>query len=256
MRHMPTFDQNIEQPGMSQIVIPGGTFTFSAARPETLGAAEYTLSGVVTDVTGSLYGKEGIMQQMLVDIVDACKKHPRADNLLLRNTLFSTQFGGTNINEIHGWSPLSQIDISTFPDLHCDGMTNVIDASYEMIMSVVEYAKVLAQNDFDVNGIVFVQTDGMDNRSQRKMKDVVAAVESARRSEYLESMLILLIGVNSEDCKDWLEEFNSQCKFDDYNTIEDLDAQSAASFAGWVSSMTTSQSQSLGTGGPSQVLQF
>ena len=67
-------------------------FGFSGVRTEHLGATEYTLVTIAIDVTGSVGGFEAELLRCLKTAVDACKKSPRSDNLLLRVILFSTVF--------------------------------------------------------------------------------------------------------------------------------------------------------------------
>ncbi len=237
---------------MQQHTIEGGTFQFSAVRPEDLGAAEYTLVSIVTDRSGSVDGFEKTLRQAVVDAVNACGRSPRSDNLLVRCVKFND-----SLDEVHGFKTLRQIDpAKTYKTMRCSGSTALYDAVIEAILATNQYAKDLTDNDFDVNGIVFVITDGMDNTSRRDRNDVAEAIRRVKRDEYLESLLVILIGVNADQCSDWLDEFHREAGLAQYVDIRDFDATKGAKLAEFISKSTSMQSQSLGTGGPSQILTF
>lgn len=238
--------------GMEFHAIDGGTFQFSAVRPEELGAAEYTLVTIVTDTTGSVSGFEQELRSAVIDAVRACGRSPRADNLLVRFVSFNT-----DVQEGHGFKTLRQINPQQdYAPFQCDGMTALYDATKEAVSATDVYAKILTDNDFDVNGIVFIITDGMDNRSRYDRADVGAAIQKVKRDEYLESLLVILIGVNADECSDWLDEFHKEAGLSQYVDIREFDATQGAKLAEFISKSTSAQSQSLGTGGPSETLTF
>jgi len=248
---MPVFEPTDEQ-NMQFHALDGGAFQFSAVRPEDLGAAEYTLVTIVTDTTGSVAGFENTLRNAVIDAVHACGKSPRADNLLVRFVTFSTE-----LHEVHGFKTLRQIDPhQDYQPLQCGGMTALYDASKEAISATDAYAKILTENDFDVNGIVFIITDGMDNRSRYGRTDIANVIQKVKRDESLESLLAILIGVNAEDCSDWLDEFHKEAGLSQYVDIREFDAAKGAKLAEFISKSTSAQSQSLGTGGPSEILTF
>ena len=76
---------------MNTISVPGGGgFQFSAIRPENLGASEYTLVSIVCDISGSVDSYKDELLKCIKTIVEACKKSPRAENLLIRLLLFNS----------------------------------------------------------------------------------------------------------------------------------------------------------------------
>ena len=250
---MPVFGTTSDQNnGMQFHALDGGAFQFSGVRPENLGAAEYTLVTIVTDTTGSVAGFEQTLRNAVIDAVRACNKSPRADNLLVRFVTFSTE-----VNEVHGFKTLRQIDPQRdYQPFRCDGMTALYNATREAISATDTYAKVLTDNDFDVNGIVFIITDGMDNHSKYGRTDIAEAIKRVKRNEYLESLLVILIGVNATDCASWLDEFHKEAGLSQYVDIRQFDATKGAKLAEFISKSTSMQSQSLGTGGPSEILKF
>ena len=66
-----------------------GGFQFSAAKISTLGATEYTLATVVLDGSGSTRPFWDRIVAALKETVRACRRSPRADNLMLRVVIFS-----------------------------------------------------------------------------------------------------------------------------------------------------------------------
>lgn len=232
--------------------LDGGAFQFSAVRPEELGAAEYTLVTIVTDVTGSVAGFEQPLRNAVIDAVRACEKSPRADNLLVRFVIFNT-----TIQEVHGFKTLRQINPTRdYQPFRCDGSTALYDATREAILATNAYARVLTENDFDVNGIIFVVTDGMDNQSRSKRGDVAKAIQKVKQDEYLESLIVILIGVNASQCSRELDQFHKDAGLSQYVDITAFDASRGAKLAEFISKSTSAQSQSLGTGGPSDILKF
>jgi uncharacterized protein YegL len=197
-------------------------------------------------------GFENVLRNAVIDAVQACGKSPRADNLLVRFVTFNT-----DLNEVHGFKTLRQIaPQQDYEPFQCDGMTALYDATKEAISATDAYAKILTDNDFDVNGIIFVITDGMDNRSRYGRTDVAKAIRKVKRDEYLESLLVILIGVNADDCSDWLDDFHHEAGLSQYVDIREFDATKGAKLAEFISKSTSAQSQSLGTGGSSEILTF
>ena len=238
---------------MQDVQFDGGAFTFSAVRPDSLGATEYTLVSIVVDRSGSVWDFENQLMQGLRDAVKACEKSPRADNLLVRYTNFNHA-----LREVHGFETLRTIDPSKYKGLNPYGTTALYDATYDAVKATVEYGKILAGNDFDVNAIVFVLTDGMDNNSSKRMEDVKRAIEEALKAEQLESIITILIGVNQGDrsVEQYLKSFKDTVGFTQYVPIDSFDDKQGAKLAAFISKSTSSQAGAMGTGGPSKTLAF
>lgn len=239
---------------MQQSTIDGlAAFTFSGTRIDSLGATEYTLVTIAIDVTGSVNGLEHEIRNSLIAIVDSCQKSPRANNLLLRVILFSSSLNG-GIEEIHGFKPLAEIDSSSYPWLTPSGMTPLFDATYSAIGSVVSYGKQLMDDDYLANGIVFVITDGMDNTSVIGKQQIKAIAEKAITDESIESLISILIGLNTASCSQYLDAFRQEAGLTQYLDVGEATPGKLAKLAEFVSQSISSQSQSLGTGGPSQAI--
>lgn len=226
-------------------------FKFSGTRIENLGATEYTLVTIAVDVTGSVHHFKDELRKALIAAVKSCKRSPRSDNLLVRVILFSTQYDN-GIEELHGFKPLSEINPEDYPQLQPGGMTPLCDAAFSSVGAVNTYAKQLMDDDFLTNGIVFLITDGYDNASSTSLRMVAEEIEKGVRNEEIESLLTILIGINATDYQDELNVFQGEAGIDQYIDAGDATEGNLAKLADFVSQSISSQSQALGTGGPSQ----
>ncbi len=244
---------------MLSVAIPGvSNLRFSAVRPESLQASEYTLVTIVVDLSSSVASFIDPIKAAIASVVDACKRHARAENLLLRVVRFNS-----DVAEVHGFKPLADIDAAGYAALTASGMTALFDAGYDAIGATEKYAQVLDAQDYDVNAAVYILTDGMDNRSSLSPKDIAGRVRNIRQDESLESILTILVGINTHVSGDvggplsqYLEQFRQRANIDQYVDIQDASPSSLSKLAGFVSRSISSQSQALGTGSPSQLLNF
>lgn len=240
---------------MQVVAIPGGgNFQFSAIRPENLGATEYTLVTVVVDVTGSVHSFKKDLLECLKSIIKACRKSPRAENLLVRLVTFNS---GIGVKEDHGFKPLSLIDETKYTAFDPDGMTNLFDAVYESIGATLTYSKSLMDQDFNVNGAIYIITDGDNNQSrfatQPKIKKLLVDLKN---QEVIESLITVLVGINAQQFNATLALFQTNAGLTQFVDAGDATPQKLAKLAAFVSKSISSQSQALGSGGPSQQLQF
>ena len=240
------------------INIPGpGNFQFSAVRIEDLGATEYTLVTIVVDISGSVIGFADELLNCIKSIVGACQKSPRAENLLIRLLTFNN-----DVYEIHGFKNLGDIVVDDYEELRPDYMTALFDATYDGVGATLEYAKQLVDQDFDCNGAVYIITDGMDNRSKMTPTSIKEKIDDAIRKEEIESIITILVGLHdpsarwSRDVKDSLERFHQEANLTQFLDVGEATPQKLAKLAGFVSESVSSQSQALGTGAPSQTLNF
>ena len=232
---------------------PGGSFQFSGARIQDLGATEYTLVTLIVDVTGSVSAYESELRQALKIAVKACSKSPRADNLLVRLVTFNN-----NMTEVFGFKPLTSIDADNDfnTPFRCNGMTALYDATHNVVAATSIYGKQLTDSDFTVNGIAFVITDGEDNASVMTPRSIRDSIDAVVRDEIMESLMVILVGINDSRCAQYLNKFQQEAGLTQYVSAGSFDVSSAAKLAEFVSRSITSQSQALGTGGPSQSLNF
>ena len=227
----------------------GKTFNFSSTNINDLGADSYTLVTIAVDTSGSTSCFIDKMEKLLKEIVRACSLDPRADNLMIRIVTFDSQ-----VSELHGFKLLSSINQDDYQgSLRSGGMTALNDASVNSIEGINKYGRDLLEKEFGVNGFFICITDGQDNQSALPASRVASSLKESVSGENLESMLSILIELgNSTE----LDRFYNEVGFDQHVKIEDVTESSFAKLAGFISKSISSQSQHLGTGGPSKPLTF
>lgn len=236
---------------MDNLPVPGSSFQYSAVRIEDLGASEYTLVTVAIDLSGSVGGFRAELIATMKEIVRACQRSPRAENLMIRVVGFNDYN-----SEIHGFKLLGTLTGDEYNNLSTGGCTALYDAAYDAVAAAAGYAKNLVAQDFNTNGIVFVITDGCDNRSKMSPYQIANAKKKALLNEEIESLVTVLIGVNIQEqtVRKGLLQFEIDGEFDQFVELSDASAATLAKLGGFVSRSISSQSQALGTGGPSQPL--
>lgn len=228
-------------------------FGFTAVKPgdDSLGASEYTIVGIATDVSGSVALFKNDLEKAFRDIIGSCRKNPRAENLLVRATTFND-----SLAELNGFQTLDTIDESKV-SFNPGGGTALFDSTLEGVEAIAAYGQSLADMDYLVNGVLFVVTDGDDNSSRvanpSKLKATIAKIKQA---EKLESIKVILIGVGDQNSniKNYLDTFHKDAGIDQFVWVGNADAKALAKLADFVSRSISSSSQALGTGGPSQNL--
>jgi len=234
--------------------LAGSPYGYSGTRIDALGATEYTLVGIAADQSGSVAGFRREIEACLKAIAASCSTSPRADNLMLRCTAFDSR-----LHEIHGFRPLSACPPGDYDGaIDAGGTTALYDASHNAIAAVVSYGEALTAKGFEVNGVIFVITDGGDNASTLTAKHVADAVSDAMKSEALHAVLTVLVGVDvaNRDCSQALMAFSASAGFDQYIEIGRADAQSLAGLAAFASRSISMVSTALGTGAPIRSLSF
>jgi uncharacterized protein YegL len=226
-------------------------FNFSGIKPEQLSATEYTLATIVMDTSGSVMGFEQQLTDCAKAAMDACRRSPRADNLMLRFVTFNT-----NIKEQHGFLPLKDVPLTAYGLPACGGGTALYDAMYSSVEASNQYAKVLSDQEFGVNAIVFVITDGDEYDSKTTASIVKKAISEGVEAEYLESLATVLIGVNATTLANKLDAIKTACGLSQFVDAGQADEKNLAKLASFISRSISSQSQALGSGGPSQPLVF
>jgi len=246
---MPRFDNTAMDVAVQKL--PGSAFQFSAVKMASLGASEYTLVTIAIDVSGSIGPFQGNLVTMLNTIVDACRKSPRADNLLLRVLAFNH-----DVREVHGFIPLASVIAYDAGDLQCSGSTALFDAAYSAISATKAYGAQLADQDYDVNAIAFIATDGDDNASSFTPAKIAAELKAIASEEKLESFTTVLIGMGTS--AQGLQAFHADAGLTQFVDLGDITAGKLSKLAGMTSKSISSTSQSLGTGAaaPLQSLTF
>lgn len=242
---MPKFMQDFNIPG-------GGGFAFSGIRPEDLEETEYTLVNIIIDISGSVDAfKDGLLNT-LKDAINACKKSPKSANLLVRVVTFNS-----HLSEVHGFKPVNEIDVNNdYKQFKCGSMTALYDATYDGVGSIIKYADILSSNDFTVNGIVFIITDGGDNSSRMTPAMINDKIIEVIKNEQMDSLTTVLVGINTDDYKQAHENFKNQANLNQYIDVGDVTPGKLAKLAAFVSRSVSSTSQVLGTGASAGPLIF
>jgi hypothetical protein len=252
-----------------------GNFGFTAQSPDELESSGYTLVDIAIDTSGSTASFEKQMEDALINAIydlkgdpsKNIKPHPKADSIMLRITTFST-----SVREVMGYTPLMNVDPETFRStLHSSGSTALFDSVIATAEAAYNYGKLLTSEDYEVNGIVFIITDGANNSGkfyssrsgqsyypdksvyQDHLKAVKEALKKPLKQEAMESYLSILIGVNCGAEKEVLLDFHKEAGFtQDFLALEDATPGTISKIGKFISESVSSQSQARGTGGASQ----
>src|SRR5579862_1235189 len=229
----------------------GSGYKFSATKLNKLGATEYTLATIVEDASGSVSGYAAALETCLKTIRKAMDKSPRKDNLLLRLAQFND-----NLTELHGFKLLNDIKESDYDNiLQIGGATALFDAIDEGLEATSAYAKQLTSNNFFVNGIVIIVTDGQNNVGNILDPDKIKQrLEQIRQSENLESINVILVGVTNDNTNldTYLQRVKDEIGITQYVSIGIATPGKIAKLAQFVSQSISSTSAALGSGQPSQ----
>lgn len=229
-------------------------FEFSGKRIEELGAPEYTISSIEVDISGSVHPFRDDLVKALQNIIEACRKDPKSENMLVRMTTFSDI-----LNEVHGFVPLEDIDTNNYDNfINPGGGTALYDATMDAIECTQKYGESLVDMDYNCNAILFIVTDGDENSSRiGTPQKIINRINAIRQAEKIESVKTVLIGVGDEQwVEQYLQDFQQDAKIDQYVWIGEATPSKLAKLAEFISQSISSTSQALGTGGQSQDITF
>ena len=246
---MPRFDLDSNE---QKNFIPGSSYQYSSIKPDYLEATEYTLVDIYRDHSGSMDGCSKHVNDMTKEIIKACLKNPRAENLLVRVYDFNS-----NITEVHGYKLLADINPDDYEEHTTHGSTLLKDMIYSGVIGMLDFAEQLRKKKMEVNGAIYIITDGMDCGSVASDAMIAANIAAAKQGEKIESLVSVLIGMDTggssgKSCKDYLEGFQKDAGLSQFVWLGDATAGKLAKLGGFISKSISSQSQSLGSGGPSQ----
>lgn len=247
---MGKFDDNED---LDLRTLGGNNYGYSAAKISSLTAPEYTLVTLVNDESGSTSPFVKAMEAAVKEVVKACRHSPRSDYLLLRMVNF-----GSAMREIHGFKLLEQTNLADYDSFFGPGgSTALYDTAKNAIDATGDYAKQLTDNEYSVNAIVFVITDGEDVCSKYRATDVGESLKRCISGETMESLVSVLVGVNvaNPHIKSYLDSFATTAGFTKFIAVDDASESTLAKLADFVSKSISSQSQALGSGAPSQQIQ-
>lgn len=231
---------------LESIVIDGASnFSFSATKMDDLESTEYTLVTIVVDISGSVHPFADRLLEMLKAIIEACRKSPRAENLMVRVLSFDS-----DLDEIHGFKMLNMIKTDDYQPFSIrGGMTALYDATYSAIGAEIAYAQNLIKQGYSVNGCLYIITDGEENASSVTIAEIKEKISKSMKQEVIESLLTILIGLNtSGSISSSLKRFKDDAMLTAYLDVGDATTQKLAKLADLVSSSISSSSMVLGTG--------
>jgi hypothetical protein len=222
---------------------------FSPVNLNTLGSTEYTLVDISVDDSSSVQGSINDIRNCQKQIVQACALSPRADCLLMRVSTFSD-----GVNEVHGFKELKNINADDYNAMGgLGGVTALNDASIDGLDAICGQGRLLLDQDYAVNGIKIVLTDGHEYRSKQSFAAVLDAVKRPMSQECVESLVTILVGIGTDaNTNTVLQKWKGDCGFDEFVPIKDASAKTLAKLAAFISKSISSQSQALGSGGPSK----
>lgn len=227
-------------------------YQFSGVDVDSLTSSEYTLVNIAVDMSGSVHGFNDDLVKSIETIIKTCKKSNRAENLMIRLITFNS-----SIYEEHGFKTLALINENDYQQINApSGMTCLFDACLNSIEAIETYGRTLTEQEFLVNGVLYVITDGDNTSGKHTMNEVAKRFEDYKLTESLESLQTFLIGINIKNpyMKDYLDTFNNTVKFDQFIDVDNASVDTLAKLANFVSKSISLQSHALGTGAPSQAL--
>ncbi len=222
--------------------VPNSPFTFSGVAPENLGSPEYTLVLFSRDKSGSTCSFEDELTKAQNSSLDACRKSPRAENILVKCDTFNA-----HVTEEHGFMELAKIP--DYANIRSGGDTALYDAVMAGLGSIKSYSDKLKAMDFSVNAIIFITTDGMDNASTYKAADIKKFIEDTLTKEEVGRITTVLIGVNDQNgLSTYLSDFQKEAGLTKYISLGDATPSKLAKLAEFISRSISSSSQSLAQG--------
>jgi uncharacterized protein YegL len=175
-------------------------YSFSGVRPEKLAEPSYILATVVCDISGSVQSFRDSLVTLMKTVHEGALMGPASRKILLRVVTFNH-----GVVELHGFTPLTDVDVSKYETINPYGSTALYDALVNAVGATVDYARQLAAQDIEAAGAVYVLTDGEDNRSTTTPASVAKASADSVSSEALTKMISVLIGINAAQCASYLD---------------------------------------------------
>jgi uncharacterized protein YegL len=241
---------------LQNFMLPGGGFGYQGLNIDDLTSFENTIATGLLDESGSTEPFARQMELAVKEIIRSLRHCSAADKLIYRHCHFDTNF-----KEVHGFKPLGDCHEDDYDGCWAGGGQTALYNSCDLVLrATLDYAEQQAAKRYMVNGFVYILTDGRNYLLSGKSlseDDVKATLARCIASEALESLMTILIGVNNDPgIRRDLEAFQKHVGFSQFIPIEEANEKSLAKLANFVSQSIQSQSQALGSGGPSQSLTF
>jgi hypothetical protein len=245
------------------ITVPQTGFQFTAPPLAVFGEQKYTVVGITTDQSGSIYNVRGDLFTMNEAIDRDLKAGAGKHTIIVRRTAFTDRFPN-NVREQHGFLPALAVDANThFPIVNSYGEyggTPLADGVMETILAAKEQAMQL----INIQGVPLVNlalaflTDGGETGSRYKPADIKAAIEQILAEGEIESIVTILVGVDcpvGSGARQKLEDFQQKAGLTKFIPFDEMTPGAFGQVARVISQTFTSTSQALGSGGPSKFVQ-
>jgi len=158
----------------------GPTMTLPVGMPlDQLATNEVTLAMNILDMSGSMapYAAD-LIRAYNQDYLAAMLGSSAADDILISTILFNDR-----VKLLHGYVNLADAPRLTAKAYDPDRTTALYDAVAGGLTNMVLYAQQLRQSGVMVRGIVIVYSDGADNASKQRARDVRRAAQELLKQE-------------------------------------------------------------------------
>ena len=153
---------------------------------DDIASSEVTLAMNIIDMSGSMTSHaQNLTRAYNDDYLSAMRSSPVADDILVSTILFDDQ-----IELLHGYVSLDDAQVLTPAVYKPRGATALYDAIAGGLTNMVLYAQQLRQSGIAVRCIVLVYTDGDDNSSKQRAKDIKRTVDELYKQEIYTFALI------------------------------------------------------------------
>jgi uncharacterized protein YegL len=160
---------------------------------DDLDATEATLVSVVLDMSSSMSGYQSEVITAYNTMLDALKGSKAAASIMLSTWTFSD-----SPNLLHGYLPVGQVQKLSTNEYSPNGMTALYDTVMGTMTGIVSYGQKLLDNGVPNRRIIFVLSDGGDNRSKARAGQVKTASQGLITQE---AYTLAYAGFGSSDLK-------------------------------------------------------
>lgn len=141
-------------------------------------ATEATLVSVLLDMSGSMEPHRSAVLDAYAIMLKSLQGAKAAASILLSTWTFDDV-----PRLLFGYQPVGWLSPLTKRDYRPDGCTALYDAALGAMTGLVAYGQALDQGGVPSKRVLFVLSDGDDNRSRHRADDVRRVAESLRREE-------------------------------------------------------------------------
>lgn len=165
---------------------------------DDLDATEATLVSVVLDMSSSMDSYRNEVIAAYNAMLSALQASKASASILLSTWTFSD-----TPNLLHGYLPVGQVSPLTTSNYSPNGMTALYDTVMATMTGLVSYGQKLLDNGVPNRRIVFVLSDGADNRSKARAAQVKTASQGLITQE---AYTLAYAGFGSSDLKQIADE--------------------------------------------------